>query len=166
MIHFRQLKSGDAPAYRELRHEALQNDPDAFASEYSIEKAYTVPDYEKQLEQTDTLTLGAFDQERLVGMATLVKETLPKMRHRATLQSVYVTRAYRGRKISRLMIEELENRARGEGVVKKFYLYVMVTNQPATQAYQKMGFEIYGRDREAMKEGDRYVDEYLMAKFI
>ncbi|MCI1881587.1 MAG: GNAT family N-acetyltransferase [Sporolactobacillus sp.] len=166
MIKYVKLTEKDAVVYRQLRLEALREDPEAFSSESSIEEKLSVADFVRRLSRAHAITVGAFDDDRLVGIVTLVKETLPKMRHRATLEAVYVTPAYRGRRISRKMIEQLIHIAKEEGVVRKFYLYVMVSNKRAIAAYQKMGFAIYGEDREAMREGDRYVDEYLMAKFI
>lgn len=166
MIHFEELTEKDAAIYRTLRLEALRQDPEAFASEIGVEEKLSVTDFADRLSREHALTVGAFDGDKLVGIVTLVKETLPKMRHRATIEAVYVTPAYRGRRLSRLMIEKLMTIAREEGVVRKFYLFVMVSNERAIQAYKKMGFSIYGEDKEAMREGDRYVDEYLMARFV
>ncbi|RYM05199.1 GNAT family N-acetyltransferase [Sporolactobacillus sp. THM7-7] len=166
MIRFKQLTAADAEKYREVRLEALQKHPEAFASEYGIEVKYSSSDYEQQLSRGHVVTLGTFDQEQLIGIVTLVKETLPKMEHRATLEAVYVKPEYRGQSLSKRMIEKLEEMARREGVVKKFYLFVMTTNTRAIRAYQKMGFSIYGEDKDAMKEAEGYVDEYLMVKYI
>lgn len=166
MIRFEELTEKDAAIYRALRLEALRENPEAFASEYDVEIHDSLSDFEERLSRDHAITIGAFDQERLVGIVTLVKETLPKMRHRATLEAVYVKPECRGRRISGRMIEKLMEIVKEEGVVRKFYLFVMTSNTQAIKAYKKMGFFIYGEDREAMKEGDRYVDEYLMTKFI
>ncbi|MFT8318913.1 MAG: N-acetyltransferase [Sporolactobacillus sp.] len=166
MIQFRELTEKDAAIYRVLRLEALKHDPEAFASQYDLEATYHLADFEAKLEKEHALTIGAFEAEKLVGIVTLVKETLPKMRHRATLEAVYVTPDFRGQRLSQQMIEELERMAKKEGIVKKFYLFVIKTNGQAIRAYEKMGFSVYGEDREAMWEGDHYVDEYLMVKFI
>lgn len=166
MIHFEELTEKDATIYRRLRLEALRQDPEAFASESAIEEKLTVSDFADRLSREHAITVGAFDGNRLVGIVTLVKETLPKMRHRATIEAVYVTQDFRGQRLSRQMIDKLLDIAREEGVVKKFYLFVMASNKLAIQAYKRMGFAIYGEDKEAMREGDHYVDEYLMARFI
>jgi ribosomal protein S18 acetylase RimI-like enzyme len=166
VIRYEELTEKDAAIYRKLRLEALLKNPKAFASEYAIEKDLSVADYAGRLSRGHAITVGAFDADQLVGVVTLVKETLPKMQHRATLEAVYVTPDYRRMGISRKMIEKLMEIAREEGIVKKFYLYVMAANERAIQAYKNMGFEIYGEDREAMREGDAYVDEYMMARFI
>ncbi|WP_157800375.1 GNAT family N-acetyltransferase [Sporolactobacillus pectinivorans] len=166
MIRYEPLTENDAAAYRNLRLEALMKSPEAFASEYPVEVQYSLSDFEERLSRDHAITIGAFDGKSLIGIVTLVKEILPKMRHRATLEAVYVKPEYRGRRISRQMIEKLTEIAKDEGIVKKFYLYVMVSNEHAISAYEKMGFSIYGEDKEAMWEGDHYVDEYLMARFI
>lgn len=166
MIRFEELTEKDAAIYKALRLEALQENPEAFASEYDIEVTNSISDFEERLSRAHAITVGAFDQERLIGIVTLIKETLPKMRHRATLEAVYVTPEYRGQRISRRMIDKLMEIVKDEGVVRKFYLFVMTSNKQAITAYKKMGFSIYGEDREAMKEDNHYVDEFLMAKFI
>ncbi|TGA96657.1 GNAT family N-acetyltransferase [Sporolactobacillus shoreae] len=166
MIQYEPLTENDASAYRELRLEALMKNPEAFASEYGVEIQNSLFEFEERLSREHAITVGAFDGNNLIGIVTLVKETLPKMRHRATLEAVYVKPEYRGQRISAQMIERLMEIAKDEGIVKKFYLYVMVSNRQAISAYEKMGFSIYGEDKEAMWEGDHYVDEYLMARFI
>lgn len=66
---------------RALRLEALQEHPEALASEYAIEAAQSIADFENRLSREHTITVGAFEQGCLVGIVTLVKESLPKMQH-------------------------------------------------------------------------------------
>ncbi|WP_277674608.1 GNAT family N-acetyltransferase, partial [Piscibacillus halophilus] len=45
-------------------------------------------------------------------------------------------------------------------------LTVIVENKAAVNLYKKMGFEIEGVKKDSLKLGERYVDEYYMAKLI
>ncbi|RYL93372.1 GNAT family N-acetyltransferase [Sporolactobacillus sp. THM7-4] len=99
-----------------------------------------VSEYKDHLSDDDSMTIGAFDGDKLVGIVTLQKETLPKLRHRATLKSVYVKPEYRGQKIAKKMIQKLIDICKSEGTVRKFYLMVMTDNEGAIQAYKKWVF--------------------------
>lgn len=165
MVFFKPLTAEDAEQYRALRLEALTNNPEAYASDLNTEQNRTMDQIRKHLSDPDVLTVGGFDEERLIAIASLHRETLPKMAHRATLTSVYVSPEYRGQRISRKIIEFMIGDVKKNGVTK-LYLFVVTNNEPAIRAYKKFGFKIYGEDHDAMKEDSGFVDEYLMVKYI
>ncbi|MET1249104.1 GNAT family N-acetyltransferase [Sporolactobacillus sp. STCC-11] len=165
MVIFRSLTAEDAEQYRTLRIEALTNNPEAYASDLETEKHRTMDQIRKHLSDADVVTVGGFDGERLIAIASLHRETLPKMAHRATFTSVYVAPEYRGQRIARRIMEYVIDDVKKEGVAK-LYLFVVTTNESAIRAYKKFGFKIYGEDHDAMKEDDGFVDEYLMVKYI
>lgn len=165
MVTFKQLTAEHAELYRMLRLEALQNNPDAYASDLVTEKQRTMEQIRSHLGDKEVMTVGGFDGDRLVAIASLHRETLPKMAHRATLTSVYVAPEYRGQRIARRIMEYMIDVVKNEGVTK-IYLFVVTQNESAIRAYEKFGFKIYGEDHDAMKEPDGFVDEYLMVKYI
>lgn len=61
----------------------------------------------------------------------------------ADITNVAVRETYRKRGIGRSMLEELMKQAREEGV-DRFTLEVRVSNQPAIELYQSLGFESVG----------------------
>src|SRR5262245_36295750 len=87
----RALGVGDVEAYRTLRLAALHEHPEAFATDYQEEAALTVAEFQARLMAADTsVTFGAFDGERLVGIGTLLRNTRLRQRFRATVVGMYV----------------------------------------------------------------------------
>ena len=54
--------------------------------------------------------------------------------------------------------------ARGE--VDQVLLQVVSDNGRAVRLYESEGFVSYGLERRALKLGERYLDEYMMVRFL
>lgn len=68
-MEIRQLNSKDAEKYLAIRHEALQNSPDAFASSYEEEKDQPVEKYKNRFQTPqNSFTFGTFEESQLVGV--------------------------------------------------------------------------------------------------
>ena len=101
---------------------------------------------------------------RLVGYVAALGGKHRRNQHVAVVV-ISVLERYWGQGIGTQLLEALEVRAR-EQAVHRLELTVMVHNDRAIGLYQKMGFEVEGRRRDALRLGDRYVDEFCMAKRI
>jgi RimJ/RimL family protein N-acetyltransferase len=109
--------------------------------------------------------IGAFDGEVLVGVARLAREMRARLRHKMVLHGMYVTPAARGRGVADGIIERLLDHARAEGIVL-VVLTVMADNARARRVYERHGFAVYGIEPKAVRLGDEYLDEALMAKTL
>src|SRR5690349_1819929 len=89
-ISIRVLTPADAKAYRAIRLEALQQEPDAFASSYEEESSRPKIFRERLEGRFGGTTFGAFAAEEIVGTAGGVREDRLKTRHRLLLVGVYV----------------------------------------------------------------------------
>ena len=107
-----------------------------------------------------TQTFGVFDDEDLIGIATLSREGGEKNRHRAGIYGVYVKPAARGRGASLLLMQTVIEAARD--VVLQLHLSVTTTNAVASRLYRKLGFQTYGPEPRALHVEGRYYDENLM----
>ncbi|MFC0270571.1 GNAT family N-acetyltransferase [Metabacillus herbersteinensis] len=165
-MQIRKLIKEDAILYRELRLKALQYHPDAFGSSYEEEKGLTANDYGKRFGIPEAITLGAFEEEKLVGVVTLVIETKVKLKHRATIFAMYVAPSHRGQKIGQLLMEAVINEARKFEEIEQIYLTVVTTNQSAKKLYTAMGFEVFGLEKRALKLEECYLDEEHMVLFL
>ncbi|WP_188454752.1 GNAT family N-acetyltransferase [Virgibacillus oceani] len=161
-MEIRKLNSSNADAYIEIRLEALQTNPEAFASSYEEEKHYSLEKVQNRLEDDYSCTIGAFENETLAGVVSIVREQRPKIKHRANIYAMYVTPEKRGSGIARkLMIDALEM-VKQMNRIEQVYLSVVATNEPAKKLYKAFGFKTYGVDRRALKVNDIYYDEELM----
>ena len=111
-MNSRLLIAADAEAYRNLRLEALQNNPEAFGSSFEEEKDNPIELFAGRFESQGSYTIGVFDQEQLVGVATLVQESKHKLKHKASIFAVYVSSKKRGLGIGKRLMVEAINKAR------------------------------------------------------
>ena len=89
---------------------------------------------------------------------------LNRVRHTAYIV-VGVREAYRHRGIGTEFFRQIDEWARGQGVVR-LELTVECDNAPALRLYEKSGFTIEGKRIKSMKLDDTFVDEFYMAKII
>ncbi|WP_226086998.1 GNAT family N-acetyltransferase [Mesobacillus sp. S13] len=165
-MEIRRLNGGDAEGYRVLRHEALLQNPEAFSSSYEDEMYYEASDYKQRLDSKFTYTFGAFDENLLVGVVTLVPEGKVKLKHRAYIFAMYVTSSQRGRGLGRELVKTAIKQAAELSSVKQIHLTVTSSNEPAKKLYASLGFEPYGVEKNALRIDGTYYDEDLMVLFM
>lgn len=155
-----------AEMYRCIRLEALQNHPEAFGSSYEEEKEFPLEKFAEKFMEESSLTFGAFENDQLYGVLTLVLEQKNKLKHRANIYAMYVSPKKRRHGIAKNLMLEAINKARCIKGVEQLHLAVVSTNTPAQKLYTSLGFETYGVDKQALKVGHLYFDEKLMVLFL
>ena len=166
-ITLRPARDTDAPAFRELRLEALQKHPEAFSSDYATNFTFTTTFWEQRLrdiEQFGSLFFAVHEGD-LVGMCGIKRESSPKLQHTATIWGVYVKEEFRGLGITEGLIARCTAWALEKGV-KVVKLAVVNTNTRAIKTYTRCGFTVYGVEPMAICIGDTMYDEMLMALMI
>lgn len=161
MFTVRLLDEADVGEFMRLRLEALQTDPAAFGSSWEEEQTHTPESIAPRLRilPGGNFLVGAFHEQRLIGMAGFARATHLKARHKGSLWGVYVTASERGKGVARNLLLSLLERARGYGDLEQITLSVAVPQANARHLYTSLGFEVYGYERHALKLGDNYVDE-------
>lgn len=168
MLEIRKLVEDDAHAYWALRKEALQEVPEAFAMSYEEAVAIENPiDLVREVTRSSAEQFyGAFLDGELVGAATLQKEKMIKMSHRAQIGAVYVSGKARGTGAGVALIQKIIDDSKEDPDIEKLNLSVVTTNEPAFSLYKKLGFEVVGIEKKSMKKGQDYYDEYLMTLLL
>lgn len=158
----RLLEAADAARYRNIRLEALQQNPEAFGSTFERENEQPLPWFEERIAQADIF--GAFIGGDLFGIAGYIRHQGPKQNHKGVLWTMYVRPAARNSCLGRCLVEAVVNHAAER--VEQLQLSVVSDNESAHRLYMRLGFVEYGREPKALKQGGRYYDEILMVKFL
>jgi ribosomal protein S18 acetylase RimI-like enzyme len=164
MMRVRKLIKHDADHYRQIRLEALSNDPDSFGTMHDEEAIRTIDKFGEKIPPVDnnSFILGCYEDEDLIGIVAFHQESRSKLRHKAYIRSMYVQPEYRKKGIGKLLLNDLIARAKAIKEIEILLLDVVTNNLPAKQLYLSFGFQIYGIEKMAYKLNHQYFDlEYM-----
>jgi RimJ/RimL family protein N-acetyltransferase len=166
MIAYRAITEGDAEAFLDLR---LHLDSESNFMMYEPGERNSSPEDERDhiravLKAPNQNIIVADASGTLAGYIGLYGGEFRRLRHVAYIV-VGVRSAFAGKGIGTSLFEAGQAWARSAGI-RRLELTVMTHNEPAIRLYRRMGFEIEGTRRRAMHVGDRWVDEYYMAKLL
>ena len=159
-LKVRRLETDDTESYRELRLEGLKCHPEAFSSSWEYEAGKPMSWWAERLE-TNLIFGGWMEKSPLVGVAGLRVPHAVKLRHKGVLWGMYVRLEARGTGLAAALVQEVVEHA--QTLVEEICLTVVATNAAACRLYNTAGFKPYGLERRALKVGDEYYDEVLMA---
>ena len=166
-LTIRQALKSEMEALSQLWLEALQNKPEAFASDYESYRNHSLADWEEWFDQRSYGSIGtifvAYIGRQLAGMTGIVRGHSANTYHGAMIWGVYVRPGYRRQGIAGQLIEACNQWAqeRGTEIVK---LGVTDTNITAIRLYTACGFQVYGIDPKAIRYNNRDYSELLMAR--
>ena len=92
-LQIRRLETWDSALYRDIRLEALKQNPEAFGSTFEKENEEPLSWFEAAVSRTDIF--GAFLDGTLAGIAGYVARESSKQAHKAVLWGMYVRPAAR-----------------------------------------------------------------------
>jgi cyclohexyl-isocyanide hydratase len=158
----RPLTPADDAAYRALWVEAMTRHAQSFSTSLS-----DAPDPGIPTHYTDnSFTLGAFLGDQLAGIASLQRDTDERLRHKALVSRVFVRTGTEGSGLGKTLVRELILRAEAISELRQLYLKVLASNERAQRLYASLGFRGYAREPDAVRFGERFVDEIQMLRFL
>jgi ribosomal protein S18 acetylase RimI-like enzyme len=95
-------------------------------------------------------------------MATFIRDTSDKGRHKGNIYGVYVSPEYRGKGLGRALLSRILEMARNDSSLEQILIAVATTQEAAKKLYGSLGFVTYGVEPRALKVGEQYIDEELM----
>lgn len=158
---FRMLTADDAPAFWEIRQQALTFTPEAFAHSPS-EETYETCVTTLRLSESDAFVLGMFNESLLVGVAGFYRDKRRKCRHKAWICGVFVCSEYRQLGFGKALLNGVIERARELKELESIRVSVATTQTAALRLYSSLGFESFGVEQGALKIENRYIDEEYM----
>ncbi len=160
----RMLTEANATAFRDIRLRALREEPTAFTSSLEEFSHQTLDKIAARFrsEPSEQFMLGAFQDDKLVGLCGFYREAMLKQRHKGNIISMYVTPEARGQGLGRALMNDVIRRARQIAGVEQLLLGVMTTQAAARKLYESLGFVVFGREARAVRIGDNYYDEEFM----
>lgn len=164
-MEIRILGPEDAEVFSRIRLEGLQKDPDAFGALYEEERKRTDDEWKERLSNAqsgESGFFGAFVEGEIAGIIGFFRHKGTKARHKVSVVSMYVREASRGTGVAAGLMQAELAHLRALGDVDQVQLAVVTSNPAAIRFYEKMGFLPYGFEKQALKAGDRYVDETHM----
>jgi GNAT superfamily N-acetyltransferase len=162
-LQVRVLTAEDAPAYQAVRLRGLQEHPEAFASSYEEEARMSPEQFVQRLTNPEAVAFGAFGDESLLGVVTLLRSTRVKTRHRAAIVAMYVVPEARGRGIGKRLIQAAIEEARRHDEIIDVVLSYTVGNESARALYLSMGFQPYAVEPRFIHiDGQFYDGEWMI----
>lgn len=156
------LRKEDAEAYAELRREALIDSPLAFTSSPADDFASSPETLREQLRRApDSVILGAFD-EGLVGAVGVYRDRHVKASHRVHVWGMYVAPSHRGKGIAAELMQGVIQHARSLPGVSWVLLSVSSAAPGARRMYERLGFQLWGTEPDALRyEGQSVVENHM-----
>ncbi len=156
-VVIRRVAPNEWKLYRQLRLDALRDSPDAFASTFDRERAFTRWTWKVRLQSA--VTVIAYLDGRPVATATLIGDRrLPSGRE---IVAMWVRPDARGQGIAGQLLAHLVEVARAGGATR-IALWVADGNDTARRVYLAAGFEPTG-DRDVIRDG---LGEELLARAL
>ncbi|MGO4523593.1 N-acetyltransferase family protein [Microvirga sp. 2MCAF35] len=157
----RPLRPSDAPAYRDLRLEALQSSPEAFGSSYEEEAPLSLETIAARTPTSGPNAIfGAFAADVLIGMAGFAVYERLKTRHKGVMWGVFVKPEWRKQRVGQALVRQVIDHASRHVIMLE--AAVGLTNESARRTYHGLGFKPYGIERKAIRVSDVFHDEELL----
>ena len=159
----RRLTPDDVVAYRSIRLQALAEYPAAFLSSAEEESAEQLEWHAKRLAETnETVMLGAFVDQALIGMVGYGRNARRKVRHTGFIRAMFVTSEWQGRGIGTALLKQALAELRQRDGLRQIYLEVVAGNVAAVELYKRLGFVPYGLQPDALCIDGVFQDDMLM----
>lgn len=152
----------DWKAYKEIRLDALQKNPESFGRAYEEEKDRSESEWKSKLSDKNRVTLLVLNGDEVIGLLGIIFESSTRVAHIADIISVYLKEEYRGRGIASQLMKEAIKVIKARKITKKVKLNVTTNQLAAVNLYKKFGFRIVGELQKEMKVNNKFYNSYVM----
>jgi ribosomal protein S18 acetylase RimI-like enzyme len=157
----RKLDDADLGQFHLLRLQALRLHPEAFGASFEEERTEGSA---RMIGAYPSVMFGAFAEGGIVGCAGLLVPVRVKQRHHGNLFSVFVAPGWRGRGLSRELLDQVVAHAR-MAELRHITLSVTIGNMAARALYRSAGFVSFGVEPDALLiDGILYDEERMVLR--
>lgn len=151
-FQIRVLSPADAIQYRIFRLTALKRFPHLFRADADEEAQKPLASTERRLkESADNRWTGAFDVSgNLIGCVGFRREAGSKRRHIGQVLGLQISQQWWRQGIATALLQDVIAQASAAGVTQ-IQLSLTLPNQAAERLYDKLGFEVYGLEADALR---------------
>lgn len=162
------IEKSDWFSYQKLRLTALKVAHESFGSTYEREIQFTKHQIiERISSNSNKFFMGVFDGKELVGMVSFHREVGQKDRHKGNIYGLFIHGDYQNKGLGKLLLSTLIDKVKKDYPdLEQISLSVVSNNTSGIKLYSNLGFEKYGVEINALKDGDKYFDENLMVLFL
>jgi RimJ/RimL family protein N-acetyltransferase len=164
MVEIREIREDDAEAFLALCRRL--DEETTFMMYEPGERTTTVEEQRAVIHDLlatgNSTVLVAEVEGRLAGYVGCYGGEFRRVRHVGYIVAG-VLQAYASRGIGTRLFAALDDWAAGSGI-RRLELTVQARNEAGIRLYRKMGFEVEGTKRRAMRVDDEWIDELYMAK--
>ncbi|MEX0930565.1 MAG: GNAT family N-acetyltransferase [Candidatus Paceibacterota bacterium] len=155
--------------YRDLKLEALRNEPLAFSPGIEAYESYTDEDWQEELDKGQTppsmmLFAEEEDTEKLIGMIGIRFYELPRFQHNAGLQALYVTPEMRGQGVGKALVSEALNVIADNKQIENIVCEIVSSQEASLALHKELGFEVVGTLKKFISHEGEYYDNYFLQK--
>ena len=159
----RKLTPDDWLVYKEIRLRSLEEAPQAFESSLLEESNFTEHVWRSRLEcKASSFCMGGFTDNKLQAIVGFRQGHKLKTRHKSYVWGLYVLPEQRTAGLGLSLMKVVINEFNGLFDISSMHLTVTSNNLAAIHLYQKLGFQQYGIETDAIRVKGQSVDEILM----
>ena len=162
IIQIQELPQNRWEACRDLRLEALREEPLAFGSSYEEEKNISEAEWKIRIKNA----LFALEIDKPIGMVVLIQQTNIKSMHLANIFGLYVKASYRGKGIGKQLMEKALKKLTSIESIRKVKLAVNAELTATINLYEKFGFQRVGMLKQELRYDNRFYDELIMERIL
>ena len=165
MVTYSVLQPSESLLYRSIRLESLKTYPNSYGSNYEDQQQRKELGFEGIIKQQlpDQFIMGAFQANQLLGICGFYRNQDEREQHKGAIIQMYVRPSFQGQKIGYALLKATLERGFHLPEVERINLGVYAHNIAAIQIYKKVGFEVYGIEKNCLKIKEGYIDLLLMS---
>lgn len=152
-ILIRPFDRSEWDVFRNLRLQALRDEPGVFAASYDWAATLSPEEWQDTIQGPAHQVFGLFDEARLIGITAAFTWQDDPSGETAVLAMSFIIPEYRGRGLSQLFYEARLNWIRAHSQFKRVVVSHRESNEISRRANQRYGFSVLRRASQKWPDG-------------